>query len=332
MDFTDAFGPVPIPAPPLLLRLLLGVTFLAHLLAVQFLLGLLVVSFARAAKESLAEEQPSEGVKLLPVVFPMLINLGIPPLLFLQTLYGPVFYTSSILLGYLWFAVIPLLMTAYGCFYLARYTKSSRVVPVYLGVALATVLCVGYLFTNNMVWMLRPDTFAAAYRAGPAGGHLFPEFGQAFFRWLWILAPALVAGGAWLGADRKWAWTGLAVTLVGLIGVLSVGRNSTPWWPFVFDFLFLAGLGGILITVKDATRLRVAVVPWVVARGALIVALRDQIRSHGLDQVGYSFKEFAACSLITVTWLPLILFVVLLGAAVAIVAWMWHRGREGVVL
>ena len=183
-----------------------------------------------------------------------------------------------------------------------------------------------------MAWMLRPDTFAAAYRAGPAGGHLFPEFGQAFLRWLWILAPSLAAGGAWLRADRKWSWAGLALASVGLIGILSIARNGAPWWPFVLDALLLAGLGGILITVRDASRLRSVVLPWVVARGALVVILRDQIRSHGLDQVGYSFKEFAACSLITVTWLPLILFVVLLGAAVAIVAWMWHRGREGVVL
>ena len=55
----------------------------------------------------------------LPMVMAFVINLGIPPLLFSQVLYGRAFYTSSVLIGAYWIAVILLLMASYYGLYFA---------------------------------------------------------------------------------------------------------------------------------------------------------------------------------------------------------------------
>ena len=53
----------------------------------------------------------------LPIVMTYVINLGVPPLLFAQVLYGRAIYTSSVLIGAWWIAVIPLLMLCYWLLY-----------------------------------------------------------------------------------------------------------------------------------------------------------------------------------------------------------------------
>ena len=45
------------------------------------------------------------------------INLGVPPLLFAQVLYGRAIYTSSVMIGLRWIAVIPALILAYWLLY-----------------------------------------------------------------------------------------------------------------------------------------------------------------------------------------------------------------------
>ncbi len=55
----------------------------------------------------------------LPTLMVFVINLGIPPLLFAQVLYGCALYTSSVLIGTYWISVILLLMASYYGLYLA---------------------------------------------------------------------------------------------------------------------------------------------------------------------------------------------------------------------
>ena len=47
----------------------------------------------------------------------MTVNLGIPPLLFLQTLFGQFLYSSSILMAVFWLSVVPVLIVAYYAAY-----------------------------------------------------------------------------------------------------------------------------------------------------------------------------------------------------------------------
>ena len=95
------------PAPIWLFKLLHIVTLALHFVAVEMLLGgllLAVLSASSAARPSLVAARAL--ARRLTVVMTYVINLGVPPLLFAQVLYGRALYTSSVLIGVYWISII----------------------------------------------------------------------------------------------------------------------------------------------------------------------------------------------------------------------------------
>ena len=101
MQAFPAVDPIPLPAPIWLFKLLHIVTLALHFVAVEMLLGglLLAVLFSlfRSSPGSLVIARAL--ARRLTVVMTYVINLGVPPLLFAQVLYGRALYTSSVLIG-----------------------------------------------------------------------------------------------------------------------------------------------------------------------------------------------------------------------------------------
>ncbi len=62
--------------------------------------------------------------KGLPIYTSVAITQGIVPLLFVQLIYGPMFYTSSVLIAVPWFAIIFILLVAYFLLYWVVYKAS----------------------------------------------------------------------------------------------------------------------------------------------------------------------------------------------------------------
>ena len=112
-----AVDPIPLPAPIWLFKLLHIVTLSLHFVAVEMLLGglLLAVVLSLFRGSSPAHVTARAIARRLTVVMTYVINLGVPPLLFAQVLYGRALYTSSILIGAYWISIIVLLMLAYCC-------------------------------------------------------------------------------------------------------------------------------------------------------------------------------------------------------------------------
>ena len=112
MNPFPAVDPIPLPAPVWLLKLLHIVTLSLHFVAVEMLLGGLLLavllSLFRNSAHSLVTARAL--ARRLTVVMTFVINLGVPPLLFAQVLYGRALYTSSVLIGLYWIALIPMLM------------------------------------------------------------------------------------------------------------------------------------------------------------------------------------------------------------------------------
>src|ERR1700757_2999906 len=114
-----AIDPIPLPAPVWLMKALLVLTFALHFATVQMLLGGLMVvpgllllgrgPSARAAALAIARR--------LPVLMTYVINLGVPPLLFAQVLYGRALYTSSVVMGVYWISIIVVLTLTYWLLY-----------------------------------------------------------------------------------------------------------------------------------------------------------------------------------------------------------------------
>ena len=101
----------------------------------------------------------------LPTVMAFVINLGVPPLLFAQVLYGRALYTSSVLIGAYWISVIFLLMASYyGLYYSAKRAEARRPWTATGLAALLLALTIAFIYSNNMTLMLRPQVWAGMYR------------------------------------------------------------------------------------------------------------------------------------------------------------------------
>lgn len=147
-------------------QILLTVTFLLHLLLMNTLLGGTLFAFiGRLRKRS-----PMAGRKALPTLVALTVNFGVPPLLFVQVLYGHLFYSSSVLMGVYWLSVIPILILAYYALYLFIYKGEAHngIAVLTLGVASLFLLVIAFLFVNNLTLMLTPERWTA-YMANPNG-------------------------------------------------------------------------------------------------------------------------------------------------------------------
>jgi hypothetical protein len=111
--------------------------------------------------------------RVIPIAMAFTVTFGVAPLLFLQVLYGQLFYTSSILMAWPWLSVIALIILAYYGFYLYSY-RWERLQGLRLWVVLISgllVATVGLIYTNNLTLMLAPEKFAALYHSNPSGTH-----------------------------------------------------------------------------------------------------------------------------------------------------------------
>jgi hypothetical protein len=171
--------PVPLPAPPWLLEFLLVFTFILHLLAMNFLLGgviILSVSSFLGRGDSKHREFTRRVSRAMPAVTAFTITLGVAPLLFLQLVYGQLFYTSSALMAWYWLAVVFLVMLGYYGIYW-HHMQHDALGPKAIWVILVTAILffhVAFIFTQNMTAMLRPQDFYSLYVKGQAGTILGP--------------------------------------------------------------------------------------------------------------------------------------------------------------
>lgn len=311
--------PLPLPAPPPLLWALLLLTFLIHVLAMNFVLGgsiLLVVARWRHALES---SQAVEAFrKALPAAVAAAITFGVAPLLFLQTLYGPVFFSSAVLMAWLWLAIVPLVMLAYY----GAYYGSFRGLRTWVSAGVALLLmAVAFIQTTNMSLMLRPEKFLPLYVESARGLHLNLGDPTFFPRYLHMLLGALaVAGFAAFFYGRRsgneWAerfgtrWF-VTATLLNVVTGL--------WWMLalphevMMQTMLWIGVGTAAMVIALLRRSAWALV---ITLAAMILA-RDAVRQAVLDLAG-----FRVATNVAPQWDVFAIFAVLLVAALATTAWM----------
>lgn len=237
--------PMPLPAPVWLLTALLLLTFFLHLLAMNCVVGgglIALVSALRGKSDQLSRRIARKLANMLPVMMAATITLGVAALLFVQVLYGQLFYSSSILMGVAWISVIPLLLVGYYSFYAASLKGS--ILGAFLGVAVALVI--GFIYVNNMTLMLSPERWADMYRASAAGMHL--NLGDATLvpRYLHMMLAGTAVGG-------------LLLVLLALKeeGELREGmlRRGALWFAIPTALNFVGGFWFLLAIPKDVRML-----------------------------------------------------------------------------
>jgi hypothetical protein len=196
-----AVDPIPLPAPIWLLKLLHIVTLSLHFVAVEMLLGglLLAVVFSlfRGSPQSLVAARSM--ARRLTVVMTFVINLGVPPLLFAQVLYGRALYTSSVLIGLYWISIIGLLTLAYWLLYQFSARLEAGKTAWHIGLS-SWLLCgaIARILSTNMTLMLRPEEWLKLYSASSAGAYLPTGDPTLTPRWLLFMAGGLAFGGLWM--------------------------------------------------------------------------------------------------------------------------------------
>jgi hypothetical protein len=193
--------PIPLPAPVWLFKLLHIVTLALHFVAMEILVGALLVAtilslFRRSASAGTAA---AAMARRLPIVMTYVINLGVPPLLFAQVLYGRALYTSSVIIGVYWICVIPALVLLYWLLYrfAAGLEEGRRVWWMGL-IAWIIAAFIARVYTSNMTLMLRPEVWQKMYSNSSLGAHLPHGDPTILPRFLFVMATGFVMAGLWM--------------------------------------------------------------------------------------------------------------------------------------
>ena len=202
MNPFPVIDPIPLPAPVWLFKSLHLVTLSLHFTMMHiFLGGLLLGTLLNAfgASNSVRKGAGAALARRLPIILTFVINFGVPPLLFTQVLYGPFLYTSSVLIGMYWFAVIFLLMGAYWLLYkFADGAVAGKKVWWLGALAFLCVLTISKIYSINMTLMLRPEVWQGMYSASSTGSLLPPHDPTLIPRWLFMMTGALWVSGLWM--------------------------------------------------------------------------------------------------------------------------------------
>ena len=355
MNNFPAVDQIPLPAPVWLLKGLHDLTFSLHLTAVGLLLGGLMLGLMLALLGRLrqsADMTQASGMIIhrLPTVMAFVINLGIPPLLFAQVLYGRALYTSSVLIGTYWIAVILLLMGSYYGLYVSAGLSDKR--QSWFGPGLAALLLtltIAFIYSNNMTLMLRPQSWNAMYQHSPAGLQLNSADPALMPRWLFFIAGSFpVAGAALLlmsirtglsdSLVRYMTRTGgfvIAIAIVVQAGFAQMAMSAQPakvvstvmgdslYSTFAYGWLATALLLVVLGLAAAAGKGANALVAIVACATAFLnivstVMVRDGIRDVTLRIAGFDVWDRHVVS----NWSVIDLFLVLLVTALVVIVWL----------
>jgi hypothetical protein len=193
----------------------------------------------------LRKKGPIPAAANLPTTIALAVNLGVPPLLFVQVLFGQFFYTSSVLMASYWLAVVPILILAYYAAYIMQRKGRPAANAAWSVVSAVLLLAIAFIYVNNMSLMLRYQNWPG-YFADKRGlmldlsdPSLFPRF---FHFVIGSLAVASISWSAWAhfrerrgkGADDHAKKTGLKLfwiftsiqMLVGLLWLVSLPKET----------------------------------------------------------------------------------------------------------
>jgi hypothetical protein len=350
-----AVDPIPLPAPIWLLKLLHIVTLSLHFVAVEMLLGGLLL----AVLLSLFRGSPSSLVaaraiaRRLTVVMTYVINLGVPPLLFSQVLYGRALYTSSVLIGLYWISIIGLLTLAYWLLY--RFSARLEAGKSAWWVGLSAWVLAGFiarLLSTNMTLMLRPEVWRQMYSASAAGRFLPTGDPTLEPRWLLMMAGGLFIAGLWMvylsgrstfaGQEKKFL-AGLGGKVAAGFGIVylaagfwaagvqpeavNVGLATHPLYKFAgfagYGWLALVVVAVLVGAIAGFGKVIAGWLAWAAVLAAVLVEImftvyRDGVRDLTLLSKGYDVWDRA----VVTNWSVVGLFLLLFVAGLGVIGWL----------
>ena len=364
MQSFPAVDPIPLPAPIWLLKLLHIVTLSLHFVAVEMLLGGLLLavllSLFRSSPQSLVTARAL--ARRLTVVMTYVINLGVPPLLFAQVLYGRALYTSSVLIGLYWISIIAILTLTYWLLY--QFSARLEAGESAWWVGLSAWLLAGFiarLLSTNMTLMLRPEVWQQMYSASGAGAYLPTGDPTLTPRWLLMLAGGLFIGGLWLvylsgrstfTADEKRFVAGVGGKVAAVFGLVYLaaglwaasvqpaavkaglagldihgGSAAYPLYKLSgfagYGWLALVAVAVVAAAVAGFGKISAAWLGWVGVLLAVLVEITFTVYRDGVRDLTLLSKGYDVWDRVVVTnWSVVGLFLVLFVAGLGVIGWL----------
>lgn len=353
--------PIPLPAPVWLMKLLSLLTLGLHFAAVMLLIGSLMLviwlNFRGLARKDRNLLLASFTLaKRHPLIMTYVINLGVPPLLFLQVLYGPQIYSSSVLIGVTWISVIFLLMIAYWLLYrAAAWIEAGKRGWIPALLSLIVVMIIGKIYSMNMTLMLRPEVWNEMYQNSPEGLSMVKGDPTVMSRFLFVFLGGPLIGGLWAALLSNMVYlaegvrdvlrkAGGMLALFGALGMLGAGYQVMSQQPqLVRDgiagapmynisllacgaTILLAGVLGLVQGFGKGTNVLISTLGLVVGFLSCVTSgiVRDGIRDFVLKSKGFDVYNVQVYPNWSVLIVFLLLFVIMLG----IVYWLFQVMRS----
>jgi hypothetical protein len=234
--------PAGVPSHPLMFLALGVLTFALHIAAVQVMLGAATLTLRGAFSPSLHWRRLAQAMLVTAkIAVSVAIVIGVAPLLFVQVVYDPFWYTSNVLSAWWVIGFIVLLIAGYIAMY-AFYWKNHDIVAdggkggIWMVLSIALLLAVGFIVHSLTNQMLFPEHWMAWYAPKDVvnpDGHSLHYWHMP--RFLFFIALSAPVTGAWLYGYRRYlqgaqevdaaylAWLrGLAQNLMLVGGVVSM--------------------------------------------------------------------------------------------------------------
>ncbi len=171
--------------------------FTIHLLFMNALLGTTIIGWVGSMRPGEQNLGPVKAIgQRLPFYMAFTINFGVAALLFMQVLYGHLFYTSSILMAVWWMAGLGLVLIAYVAAYWIdfRFDAIGTLRTVILTAMVICLLMVGFVFVNNLTLMVDPASWPR-YFDKPGGTLWHWQDPTLLPRYLHFVTAAIAVGG-----------------------------------------------------------------------------------------------------------------------------------------
>lgn len=270
--------PAGLPSHPLVFLLLGVLTFALHMAAVQVMLGAGALTLRGAFSHDAQWRRLAQAMLTTSkIAVSVAIVLGVAPLLFVQVVYDPFWYTSNVLSAWWVIGFIVVLIAGYLAMYLF-YWKNHDLTQAptrggwWMVLALVLLLAVGFIVHSLTYQALFPEHWQGWYApqgvVDPSGQRLrlwhLPRF--AFFIALsapiagaWLLGyrrylqGALESDGAYLAwlrqLGQQWLVRGGAVAaLLGLLWMLTLPEKMAWFATSPYALLSLLALLGVMAT------------------------------------------------------------------------------------
>ena len=304
--------PDTIPAPASLFLVLDILLFTVHILLINMILGSGLISIFSGFKKrdnDILKSLHGPVASKIPTLFAIGINMGVAPLLFIQVIYGNLFYTSSVLMSLYWILVIPFLILAYYCAYI--YWRENTVSRALSGIALwlmvIMVLYIGFVMVNNNTLMVQPQKWMTYFenRSGTILNLKDPSFIPRYLHFITasVAIGALFMATIWTRLDKTcektkvkssleiFAWATIIQILIGCWFLISLPQNIMTNFmgkhllaTILLAVGILSTLGAVFTALKG--KLRPTIIMTIITILAMVVN-RQLLRNFYLEDIFY---------------------------------------------